>query len=34
MSSKLNSGVRYAYMIGAPPGEMLTGKGRYGVVCW
>ena len=33
MSSKLNSGVRYAYMHGGAAWGMLTGKGRYGVVC-
>ena len=33
MSSKLNSGVCYAYMRCGAAWGMLTGKGRYGVVC-
>jgi len=33
MSSKLNPGVRYAYIRGGAAWGFLTGKGGYGVVC-
>ena len=33
MSSKFNSGIRYAYMHGGAAWGMLTGKRRYGVIC-
>ena len=33
MSSKLNLGVCCAYMRGSAAWGMLTGKGRYGVIC-